>query len=341
MPDDDEKGPASSTLTGPGETSDRKLDRTKRADPPQERQRIILRDYVRRGPTIPLWVLDFELDPRQVLLFALLGKLCKPGKNTTYATQKLLLRRLGFDRERTLRDDLRTLERKNLIAYEHDARGRRFILVAWRTDEFGDPVTPNAWTGPRIAWGVLGCRELSFGARLTLARLDWFGGVDGCTIPKHATLATELGCSVRSVQNYLRELCAAGFLEIESGRSSYKHNTYFPTWHPLLAIQHPWRLSDLIDGLRPEPGCAPELFPRMLDALQAAFGDPFLEQLTLHVQPATGSDDPQGLRADLWLALDYAVEWKWLPRNPMGELQPPWSCTEDEAYRAILADQTK
>jgi hypothetical protein len=77
----------------------------------------------------------------------------------------------------------------------------------------GEPFNPyGMFNGIWIPDGMLKCAEVCPSAKLVYGRLTRFGGVNGSCIPSIATLAAELGMTVRQVQRLIHDLCNAGFL---------------------------------------------------------------------------------------------------------------------------------
>jgi len=74
--------------------------------------------------------------------------------------------------------------------------------------------------------------QLSQGAKIAYGRLCRYGGRDGKTYPNREDLACEIGCSVRQLDNYIKEL--KDFRLIDVKRTGLgKNNEYFYLWHEL------------------------------------------------------------------------------------------------------------
>lgn len=73
---------------------------------------------------------------------------------------------------------------------------------------------------------------LSPGAKLLFGRLSWHASDEGDCFPSRDKLAEEIGVSLGSVKEYLRELETQGF--IVPVRSGPKANSYDFPWHPIL-----------------------------------------------------------------------------------------------------------
>ena len=74
---------------------------------------------------------------------------------------------------------------------------------------------------------------LSQGAKLTFGRFRMYAGRDNRTHPKRETLADELGCSTRQVDNYIKELVDFGLISVKRtgcGRA----NRYSFIWNNIL-----------------------------------------------------------------------------------------------------------
>lgn len=86
-----------------------------------------------------------------------------------------------------------------------------------------DPVTRHGFTQiPNVA---LVNRELGVGAKLAYAMLLKYAWTDGACFPGQQRLAADMGAGERSVRTYLKELEAAGYLEITQ-RGLGKTNFY-------------------------------------------------------------------------------------------------------------------
>ena len=98
--------------------------------------------------------------------------------------------------------------------------------------QIGERYNPRGiFTGVYIPESLVKHKDISPGAKLAFGRLCWHVGEDGRCFPFQETLAEALGCSVRSVQSYLKELEDAGFIErIREGNS----HEYGFCWHDLL-----------------------------------------------------------------------------------------------------------
>lgn len=93
----------------------------------------------------------------------------------------------------------------------------------------------NPWMkfrGALIPNWLLMRREVSHGAKLCYARLMQFAGKDGRCNPRQETLANALGCSVRRVRAYLRELKANSL--ISTNRPGLKRANFYRFQ------RHPW-----------------------------------------------------------------------------------------------------
>jgi len=75
-------------------------------------------------------------------------------------------------------------------------------------------------------------KKLSQGAKLAYGRLCRYAGKDGKAFPRRETLAEEVGCQIRQVDSYLRELKRFGLLEsVRIGLG--KPNEYYFLWHEI------------------------------------------------------------------------------------------------------------
>jgi len=75
-------------------------------------------------------------------------------------------------------------------------------------------------------------RQLSQGAKIAYGRLCRYGGKDGEVFPKRETLAHEVGCGVRQVDSYIRELKDYKLLEVER-LGLGQANRYYFVWHEI------------------------------------------------------------------------------------------------------------
>lgn len=75
-------------------------------------------------------------------------------------------------------------------------------------------------------------KRLSQGAKVAYGRLARYGGENGEVFPRRETLADEVGCSVRQVDAYLKQLKTFGLIEAERTGLG-KPNKYFFVWHEI------------------------------------------------------------------------------------------------------------
>lgn len=80
---------------------------------------------------------------------------------------------------------------------------------------------------------LLPVKQLSQGAKITYGRLCRYSGENGKAYPKRETLGYEVGCSVRQVDNYIKELVTSEFLEVDRIGLN-RNNEYHFIWHPIL-----------------------------------------------------------------------------------------------------------
>ncbi len=103
--------------------------------------------------------------------------------------------------------------------------------------ETGERFNPHGmFNGSFIPEGIcrVSVRDLSNGAKLLYGRLSRYAGKDGKCYPGRGILATELGCSVRQVDNYLAELKYLGLINtVRTGCG--KNNEYYFLWHEVLS----------------------------------------------------------------------------------------------------------
>ncbi|MBY0558557.1 helix-turn-helix domain-containing protein [Hyphomicrobium sp.] len=76
-----------------------------------------------------------------------------------------------------------------------------------------DPATRYGFT--QVPNFVLTNKELSVGAKLAYAMLLKYAWSDDACFPGQQKLAIDMGAGERSIRTYLKELEAAGFLEVE------------------------------------------------------------------------------------------------------------------------------
>ena len=86
-----------------------------------------------------------------------------------------------------------------------------------------DPITLHGFT--QVPNFILTKKELSVGAKLAYAMLLKYAWADDACFPGQLKLAEDMGAGERSVRTYLKELEAAGILEIEQ-RGLGKTNLY-------------------------------------------------------------------------------------------------------------------
>jgi hypothetical protein len=86
-----------------------------------------------------------------------------------------------------------------------------------------DPATRLGFT--QVPNFILTNASISVGAKLTYAMLLKYAWYDQGCFPGQATLASDMGAGERSVRTYLKDLEAAGFLEITQ-RGLGKTNLY-------------------------------------------------------------------------------------------------------------------
>ena len=86
-----------------------------------------------------------------------------------------------------------------------------------------DPVTRHGFT--QVPNFILTKKELSVGAKLAYAMLLKYAWGDDACFPGQLKLAADMGAGERSVRTYLKELEAAGILEITQ-RGLGKTNLY-------------------------------------------------------------------------------------------------------------------
>lgn len=93
-------------------------------------------------------------------------------------------------------------------------------------ESFRDTFAPRGKiSGPIIPTFILK-KTISFGAKIMYALLCNYAGKNDHCWPSHGTLASELGCSVSSVKNYLRELQAINLISVQhEGR--FRSSTYY------------------------------------------------------------------------------------------------------------------
>ena len=98
--------------------------------------------------------------------------------------------------------------------------------------QVGELYNPKGvFAGVWIPDSLVRCPDLSLGAKVAFGRLCWHIGENGQVFPSQPTLAEEIGVSLRSVEEYLRELELFGLIKKQrAGRITYYH---FP-WHSLL-----------------------------------------------------------------------------------------------------------
>jgi hypothetical protein len=86
-----------------------------------------------------------------------------------------------------------------------------------------DPVTRHGFT--QVPNFLLTNKGLSVGAKLAYAMLLKYAWSDDACYPGQQKLATDMGAGERSIRSYLKELEAAGFLEVTQ-RGLGKTNLY-------------------------------------------------------------------------------------------------------------------
>src|SRR6266852_961714 len=86
-----------------------------------------------------------------------------------------------------------------------------------------DPVTRQGFT--QVPNFILTKEDISVGAKLAYAMLLKYAWADDGCFPGQATLAEDMGAGERSIRTYLKELEAAGLLEITQ-RGLGKTNLY-------------------------------------------------------------------------------------------------------------------
>jgi hypothetical protein len=86
-----------------------------------------------------------------------------------------------------------------------------------------DPVTRHGFT--QVPNFILTKADLSVGAKLSYAMLLKYAWANDACFPGQATLANDMGAAERSIRTYLKELEAAGLLEIVQ-RGLGKTNLY-------------------------------------------------------------------------------------------------------------------
>ncbi len=86
-----------------------------------------------------------------------------------------------------------------------------------------DPVTRHGFT--QVPNFILTKQDLSVGAKLSYAMLLKYAWANDACFPGQATLAKDMGAAERSIRTYLKELEAAGLLEIVQ-RGLGKTNLY-------------------------------------------------------------------------------------------------------------------
>lgn len=100
----------------------------------------------------------------------------------------------------------------------------------------GDQFNPyKLFVGSFIPNALLRYKGLSFGAKLTYARLSQYAGQDGQCFPKQETLADELGSSLSAIKRFIKELVDKQFInkKIPNGQDRFMHKTirYSFLWH--------------------------------------------------------------------------------------------------------------
>jgi len=86
-----------------------------------------------------------------------------------------------------------------------------------------DPVTLHGFT--MVPNAILTKNELSVGAKLAYAMLLKYAWEDKGCFPGQVRLATDMGAGERSIRTYLKELEAAGILEIQ--QRGLGHTNYY------------------------------------------------------------------------------------------------------------------
>lgn len=83
--------------------------------------------------------------------------------------------------------------------------------------------------------------EISFGAKVTYAKLVQHCGKKHYCWPKMATLAREIGCGYRQVQRFVMELRSLGLISVESRGAKGRSNVFYTLDHPWIPK---WRSQD-------------------------------------------------------------------------------------------------
>jgi len=90
-----------------------------------------------------------------------------------------------------------------------------------------DPITRHGFT--QVPNVILTDKKLSVGAKLAYAMLLKYAWTDEACFPGQQKLATDMGSGERSIRSYLKELEAAGFLEVKQrglGRTTNSTHKY-------------------------------------------------------------------------------------------------------------------
>ena len=102
--------------------------------------------------------------------------------------------------------------------------GGRIASIARNIEIVGaDPVTRHGFT--QVPNFILTKKDISVGAKLAYAMLLKYAWNDDACFPGQQKLAIDIGAGERSVRTYLKELEAAGFLEVTQ-RGLGKTNLY-------------------------------------------------------------------------------------------------------------------
>ena len=100
--------------------------------------------------------------------------------------------------------------------------------------KIGEPFNPyRRFVGVFVPLGLLRCREISDGAKLTWGRLGLYAGKDGECFVTRAELAEDMGLHVATVGRHLEELVAFKLLRrVRRGRGLSALCQFL--WHPIL-----------------------------------------------------------------------------------------------------------
>jgi DNA-binding Lrp family transcriptional regulator len=169
------------------------------------------------------------------------------------------------------------------------------------------------------------------GSKLLFGRLSWHVSDDGECFPSRDTLADEIGVSVSSVKDYLRELEDQGF--IIRVRTGPRANSYDFPWHPVLeaSLKKKRRTPECPSSTAPPQGVTDTRLSN--DGHPSVFPSSYIREDLREVEPSVVSHTPITEKSLKWVSQRFRNAGKKLAASEQREMME-WlgevpNCEED------------